>query len=102
MLSYKILIEAERDLDEHAFHISKDNLDAALRLYDAAEETYRMLSEQPKMGEPYPSQNILLSNIRFFPIKGFKKYLVFYRPKGKEIEIIRVLHGSRNIKKILS
>ncbi|MBN4050039.1 type II toxin-antitoxin system RelE/ParE family toxin [Nitrospira defluvii] len=102
MLSYRILIEAEKDLDEHAFHIAKDNLNAALRLYDAAKETYRMLSEQAKMGECYPSQNSLLSNIRFFPIKGFKKYLVFYRPSGEEIEIIRILHISRNIKNILS
>ncbi len=102
MPSYNILPEAEKDLDEHALHIAKDSLDVALKLYDATEETYQMLAEQPKIGERYPSQNPLLANIRFFPITGFRKYLVFYKAAGKVIEIVRVLHISRNIQNILS
>lgn len=101
MPCYQILPQAACDLDECAEYIAKDNHTVALKLYDAAEESYRMLMTQPRLGAQYPSQNPLLSDIRFFPIQGFRKYLVFYRSVDNGIEIIRVLGTSRNIKNIL-
>ena len=101
MSLYTIRPIAEQELDDYATHIAKDNIDAALRLYDAAEETYKNLSEFPEIGESYPSSNPLLFNIRFFPVKGFKNYLVFYQPLDNHIEIVRIINKSRNIKHIL-
>ncbi len=101
MSLYTILPIAEQDLDNCATHIAKDNLDAALRLYEAAEETYQNLAEFPDMGEIYPSSNNLLLDIHFFPIKGFRRYLVFYQSTSGGIEIIRVISKSRNIRNIL-
>jgi len=98
---YTISPVAEQELDEYALYIAKDNLDAALRIYDAAEETYRNLAEFPEMGETYNSSNKLLSHVRFFPIKGFSNYLVFYQRIDKKIEIIRVLNKSKHIRNIL-
>ncbi|MBW4663391.1 MAG: type II toxin-antitoxin system RelE/ParE family toxin [Chroococcus sp. CMT-3BRIN-NPC107] len=34
-------------------------------------------------------------------MKGFKNYLVFYRLKDSKVEIIRVIHGARDIAAIL-
>ena len=34
-------------------------------------------------------------------IKGFKKYLVFYRASDFGVEIIRVIHGARDVEAIL-
>lgn len=34
-------------------------------------------------------------------IKGFEDYLIFYRPLADGVEIVRVLHGKRNIPTIL-
>jgi plasmid stabilization system protein ParE len=35
-------------------------------------------------------------------VRGFKKYLIFYRPLvGGGVEIIRVLHGAQDVKSIL-
>lgn len=101
MNHYIIRPQAEDDLDEYAENIAKDNIGAALKIYDAAEKTYQQLAELQTMGEEYISVNPLLKNVRFFPIKGYKKYLVFYIPYDKHIEIVRVLNTSRNIKKIL-
>jgi len=32
-----------------------------------------------------------------WPIKGFKNYLIFYRPIEQGVEIVRVLHGARDM-----
>lgn len=42
-----------------------------------------------------------LANIRQQPIKGFKNYLVFYRSTDSAVEILRVIHGARDIPAIL-
>ncbi|MGH9438287.1 MAG: type II toxin-antitoxin system RelE/ParE family toxin, partial [Terriglobia bacterium] len=32
-----------------------------------------------------------------FPVKDFPKYLIFYRPIRDGIEVVRVIHGARDI-----
>jgi hypothetical protein len=42
-------------------------------------------------------------DVRFWPIGGFRKYLIFYRSVGDEgIEIIRVLHGARDVANVIA
>ena len=43
----KIRPQAERDLDECAAYIAQDNLAAALRLYDAVQQTCQNLLRRP-------------------------------------------------------
>ncbi len=38
-----------------------------------------------------------LSSLRLFTISGFDKMLVLYRPVENGIEVLRVIHGSRNL-----
>ena len=38
--------------------------------------------------------------IRMFRLKRFSKHLVFYRPLENGIEVIRVLHGARDIESL--
>jgi toxin ParE1/3/4 len=35
--------------------------------------------------------------VRVWPIKGFDKYRIYYRPLGDRIEILRILHAARDI-----
>jgi toxin ParE1/3/4 len=89
------------DLDEIAEHIQKDNPRAALRFLENAEATFESLAEMPGLGARYRVRNPRLPDLRRFSVKGFRKYLVFYQPVGSAIEIVRVLHGSRNLAAIL-
>ena len=91
--SYQIRPRAEADLDRHAGAIARDNLEAALRLYDRAEETYRMLGETPHMGALHHTTRSELMGMRYAPIKEFSNYLVFYKPRETSVDIIRVLHA---------
>jgi toxin ParE1/3/4 len=89
------------DLDEIAEHIQKDNPQAALRFLENAEVAFESLAEMPGLGARYQVRNPQLPDLRCFSVKGFRKYLVFYQPLGDAIEIVRVLHGSRNLAAIL-
>jgi toxin ParE1/3/4 len=39
-------------------------------------------------------------NVRLWPVKGFPNLLVFYRIEGDRLEVVRVLHGSRDVESI--
>jgi toxin ParE1/3/4 len=43
-----------------------------------------------------------LLDARHFPVDRFRKYLIFYRPIEGGIELLRVLHGARNLEQLLS
>jgi toxin ParE1/3/4 len=38
-----------------------------------------------------------LQDVRIQPIARFKEYWIFYRPTKNRIEVLRVLHGARDI-----
>jgi toxin ParE1/3/4 len=42
-----------------------------------------------------------LSTLRQWPIRGFENYLIFYLPTEAGIDVLRVLHGARDIDRIL-
>ena len=55
----------------------------------------------PQLGKQCQFNNYRLQNIRQIAVKGFRKYFIFYQIAAGEVEIIRVLHGSRDIETIL-
>ena len=97
----RILPAADRDIDEAARFIAQDNLDHALRLYDAVEVTFRMLSEQPQQWPLFGLDHPRLRDIRRCWVSGFRNPLVFYRVQQNVVEVVRVLHGARDIPAIL-
>ena len=52
-----------------------------------------MLAQHPLAGEARPE---LGANLRAFPVGN---YIIFYRPDSDGIEVVRVLHGARDIPK---
>ena len=99
---YSILPAADTDLDEQAQYLSENaSLDTALRFYDSAAMTFAFLAEAPTIGPIRETKNPALAGIRLWRIKGFENHLIFYRPTEDGIEIVRVLHGHRDIDAIL-
>lgn len=54
------------------------------------------MRDNPFMGR---QQDHLLINLRSFPVKGF---FIFYQPFEDRIDILRVLHGSRDVEAIFA
>ena len=92
---------AAADLLEHFVFIGEHSEEVALRFLHAAQETLELLATQPKMGKVTAYRNRLLVGMRVFPVKNFEKYLVFYRPIQDGIEVVRVIHGARDIPRLI-
>ncbi len=88
---------ADRDVDEQFAYIARDSRHAAVRFLAAAEETFDQLAKMPELGGQFDVRISHLAGLRVWQIKGFEKYLVFYCPIEQGVEIIRVLHGARDI-----
>jgi toxin ParE1/3/4 len=82
---------AELDLDDIWWYIAQDNPEAADRLLDRIEEQCQSLARFPEMGI---SREELMPGLRSLPVGN---YVVFYLPIERGIEIVRVLHGMRDI-----
>jgi toxin ParE1/3/4 len=86
-----LLPEAKRDLRKIWFDISVENVAAADLMIDKFDHRFASLVEFPERGSP---RNELIKGLRVL-IEG--KYLVFYRVEAIKVEILRVVHGSRDL-----
>lgn len=83
--------QAHLDLVEIGLRIASDNPVAAARLLDRIDEICRLLATQPGMGRPRPD---LHPGVRSFPVGS---YVIFYRQVTEGIQVLRVMHGARDI-----
>jgi toxin ParE1/3/4 len=82
---------ASADLIEIWEYIAADNMDAADALIDRIDAKFQAIAAQPSMGR---DRSELAPALRSLPIPP---YVIFYRPMDGGIEIVRVLHGARDI-----
>jgi toxin ParE1/3/4 len=92
---------AEADLAEQAGFIAGDSIDAALRFLEAAEAAFARLASFPEIGRRRKFHHPDLAGVRSWPVPGFEKHLIFYRPAERGVEILRVLHSARDLDRIL-
>ena len=92
--------QAELDLLDIASYIAEDNFDAAERFLEAAEQTFATVASMPLIGHACEFQSPQAQGLRLWRVRGFERYLIFYRPLDHGIEVVRVLHGSRDIESL--
>jgi toxin ParE1/3/4 len=85
---------ASSDLIEIRNYIADDSVASADASVDQLYKTIQVLANQSLSGR---RREELAPGIRSFP---FGRYMIFYRARRNRTEIIRVLHGSRNIQAI--
>jgi antitoxin ParD1/3/4/toxin ParE1/3/4 len=88
--------QAFRDIDEIWEFIAEDNLDAADRVRDEIFTACEKLAEMPGMG--HLREDLADEPLRFWRVYS---YLIIYRPDSQPLEIVRVLHGARDISTLL-
>lgn len=94
---------ARLDLLEQFVYLGENgSVEVAERYFAAVEETCSLLLTQPQIGALYESGIEKLSGLRRVAVKGFAKYWLFYLPGTQGIDVIRVLHGARDIESIFS
>lgn len=88
---------ADGDIDRHFNDIVEVSLERAVKFYDAMFQTFDELLRMPLMGRESEYRSPKLSDMRQWRVKGFTKYLIFYRPLPDGIEIIRIVHGASDL-----
>jgi toxin ParE1/3/4 len=83
------------DLAEIWAFIAEDSVKHADRFAALIDSQFRALARQSHMGRSRPD---LATDLRSFPLG---RYVIFYVPIAKGVEIVRVLHGARDIESVL-
>jgi toxin ParE1/3/4 len=89
--------QAMTDVDIIHAYICADNPEAADRVEEAVFHGFNLLARNPALGRTRQFRRH--ENIRSWVVTGFTSYLIFYRElnDGSGVEILRVLHGARNL-----
>jgi toxin ParE1/3/4 len=91
----RISPRASEDLLEIWSYIADDSEANADGFIDKISETMELLARQPGVGR---HREELAQGIQSFPVG---RYIIFYRVVVGTVEIVRVLHGARDIENIL-
>ncbi len=92
---------ARRDLIEHFVFLGENaSVNVARRFLQALHASFEGLSQMPELGAKRAFRNPRFFTVRMWPVKGFERYLIFYRPIDDGVEILRVLHGARDIERL--
>ena len=82
---------ARRDLIDIWRHIGRDDPAAADRLLDRIDARCALLAEHPQLG---PERADIRPGLRYVVIE---RYVVLYRSVEGGVEIVRVVHGARDL-----
>ena len=82
---------AEADLLDIWDFIANESVEKADSFLQKIESKLKIMAENPGMGR---KRDELVLGLRSFPVGS---YLIFYCPINQVIEVIRVLHGARDV-----
>lgn len=91
-------LHAVMDLDRIAGALTHWSSPAtALRFLEAAEASLTLLEEMPSLGAAWESPIAKLARIRYWTLRRFHHYVIFYLPVGNGIKVLRVMRGEQDI-----
>jgi toxin ParE1/3/4 len=88
--------QAAVDILDIWLYIAEDSIEQADRWVDKLDEKLGIMATQPLMGR---EREALAPSLRSFP---FGRYVIFYVPIDDGIDLVRVLHGARDVNAIFS
>jgi antitoxin ParD1/3/4/toxin ParE1/3/4 len=88
---------AQSDLIEIDDYFRRESTQAAARVLARLHNAMRRLAQQPGMG--HLREDLADEKLRFWPVYS---YLIIYRADIRPIQVVRVLHGSRDVRSLLT
>jgi len=82
--------QAEADLDDIWWYIAEDSPKNADKFLDLIQKKCELIADFPSLGE---SCDELIDGLLSFPAGN---YIIFYFPLEDGVDIVRVIHGSRD------
>jgi antitoxin ParD1/3/4 len=99
MTAYRFTPDAIEDIDAIWSYIARDNSEAAYSVEQAIVAACLSLAENPLQGHLRPELTKL--PVRFWTLPRYSNYTIIYRPESRPLQILRVLHGMRDLGNIL-
>jgi toxin ParE1/3/4 len=76
--------------------------EVAIRFRESVRRTIDSLRQHPFIGAHLRMNNPLLREMRSWPVTGFEAIRIYYRVEGESLQIVRVLHGKRDIEHVIA
>ncbi|MES2205537.1 MAG: type II toxin-antitoxin system RelE/ParE family toxin [Pseudomonadota bacterium] len=92
-----IFLKADAKINAFADYIASENIDASMRFLEAIEKTFDNLNQHPGIGSTRYAHLPLLEGLRVWAVSGFENYLIFYIERSTHVDVLRILHGARDI-----
>lgn len=94
--------ESIRDVENIVqFFIDQETPATALKFGKAVMRTLDLLAAFPEIGSPWESKELQLEGVRFQNVRGFRRYVIFYRMMDDGLLVMRILDGRRNLGPLL-
>lgn len=93
---YNVSQEAQSDLFGIWRHIAEDSVELANRIENEFYELFASLGRMP--GQGHTRGDLTTRPVLFYPLYS---YIVVYRPDSQPIQIMAVLRGKRDVKRLL-
>ncbi len=99
MENFQLTPEAINDLFEIWDYINRDNREAADRVEEGILGACNFLANSPLAG--HVRQDLAPLPFRFWVVRPYSKYLIVYNPEKKPLQIVRIIHGARDVSAVL-
>jgi toxin ParE1/3/4 len=93
---YRLWPRAEAQVEQLTRFIAEQNADAARRVKTALHEAFELLADMPEVG--HTRRDLTKHPFKFWPVHS---YLIIYDPAASPLEIHAVVHGRRDLARIL-
>jgi toxin ParE1/3/4 len=81
--------------------VASDAPEVAMRFREAVRRTIESLARNPLVGPRFFSESSRLNNLRSWPVIGFEAIRIYYLAGADDLQIVRILHGKRDIKSVI-
>ncbi len=99
MSGYSLTPLAKSDLFNIWSYIAEHSEDAATSVEQAIYDACAFVAEAPMRG--HSRDGLTTRNLRFWTLTRYPNYTVVYRPETVPVQVVAVLHGKRNLRRVL-
>lgn len=87
-------------LEQANWYENQSGDELASRWEAAVTSSLFTILQSPIIGTPCRFKSEALADIKRTPVEGFPKHLIFYRIKPRELLVLRIVHGARDLEKL--
>jgi plasmid stabilization system protein ParE len=99
MSAYSLTPLAKEDIFEIWSFIASDSPEIADRVEQAIYDVCALVADAPMRG--HSRSDLTNRPLRFWTLTRYPNYTVVYRPETSPVQVVAVLHGRRNLRRIL-